>query len=154
MTHQAGCHKATMELSLRNLQLLSYLRHPTDTHQLASSQGEADGVSERGYDVVGIGGVNSSCDWYRIRGQLPSTGGWDHTHTHETFEDVLLFLLGQFTPTQIKFAYTATISKLGESAPTFCNNFPNRKKNLIDSFTNLILDPLSIIGNDKKNMHR
>ncbi len=74
--------------------------------------------------------------------------------SHETFEDAFLFLLGQFTPTQIKFADAATISKLGESAPTFCYNFPNRKKDLIDSFTNLILDRLLIIRNDKKNIHR
>jgi hypothetical protein len=61
-------------------------------------------------------------------------------NSYETFEDILLFLLGQFTPTQIKFAYAATITKLGESAPTFCDIFSNRKKDLIDSFTNLILD--------------
>jgi hypothetical protein len=29
-----------------------------------------------------LGGVNSPCSWYRVRGQLPSTGGRDHTHTH------------------------------------------------------------------------
>ncbi len=28
------------------------------------------------------GGVNSPCGWYRVRGQLPSTGGQEHTHTH------------------------------------------------------------------------
>jgi hypothetical protein len=27
-----------------------------------------------------LGGVNSPCIWYRVRGQLPSTGGRDHTH--------------------------------------------------------------------------
>jgi hypothetical protein len=46
-----------------------------DTRQLTYSQGEADGVSEREYDVAGIGGVNSPCGWYRVRGQPPSTGG-------------------------------------------------------------------------------
>ena len=45
-----------MELSLQNLQLLSHLHYPMDTHQLTSSQGEADGVSEREYDVAGVGG--------------------------------------------------------------------------------------------------
>jgi hypothetical protein len=50
-----------MELSLKNLQLLSHLRYPTDTCQLTSSQGEADGVSEWEYDIAGIGGVNSPC---------------------------------------------------------------------------------------------
>jgi hypothetical protein len=74
-----GCQKATMELSLQNLQLLSHLHYPMDTHQLTSSQGEADGVSEQEYYVAGIRGVNSPCSWYRIRGQLPSTGGQDHT---------------------------------------------------------------------------
>jgi hypothetical protein len=29
-----------------------------------------------------LGGVNSPCGWYRVRGQLPSTGGQEHTHTH------------------------------------------------------------------------
>jgi hypothetical protein len=78
----------------------------------------------------------------------------DDDDSHETFEDILWFLLNQFTPTQIKFAYTATISKLGQSAPASCNNIPNRKKDLIESFTNLIFDCLSIIGSDKKNIHR
>jgi hypothetical protein len=72
---RAGCQKATTELSLQNLQLLSHLHYPMDTCQLTSPQGEADGVSEREYDVAGIGGVNLPCGWYRIRGQLPSTGG-------------------------------------------------------------------------------
>jgi hypothetical protein len=26
--------------------------------------------------------VNLPFGWYRVRGQLPSTGGQDHTHTH------------------------------------------------------------------------
>jgi hypothetical protein len=29
-----------------------------------------------------LGGVNSPCGWYRVRGQLPSTGDQDHTHKH------------------------------------------------------------------------
>jgi hypothetical protein len=29
-----------------------------------------------------LGGVNPPCGWYRVRGQPPSTGGGDHTHTH------------------------------------------------------------------------
>ncbi len=29
-----------------------------------------------------LGGVNLPCGWYCIRGQLPSTGGQDHTPTH------------------------------------------------------------------------
>ena len=45
-----------MELSLQNLQLLSHLHYPTDTRQLRSSQGEADEVSEREYDIAGVGG--------------------------------------------------------------------------------------------------
>jgi hypothetical protein len=45
---QMGCQKAATELSLHNLQLLSHLRYPTDTRQLTSLQGEADGVSEGG----------------------------------------------------------------------------------------------------------
>jgi hypothetical protein len=82
VTHRAGCQKATMELSLRNSQLLSHLPYPMDTRQLTSSQGEADGVSDGGMRLQTLGGVNSPCGWYRVRGQLPSTGGREHTHTH------------------------------------------------------------------------
>ncbi len=32
--------------------------------------------------LQGLGGVILPCSWYRIRGQLPSIGGQDHTHTH------------------------------------------------------------------------
>ena len=45
-----------MELSLQNLQLLSHLRYPTDTRQLTSSQGEADGVSNGGMTLQALGG--------------------------------------------------------------------------------------------------
>jgi hypothetical protein len=71
-----------MKLSLKKSQSLSHLRYPMDTHQLTSSQGEADGVFEREYEVASIGGVNLPCGWYRVKGSLPSTGGRDHTHTH------------------------------------------------------------------------
>ncbi len=81
MTRRAGCQKATTELSLQNLQLLSHLRYPMDTRQLTSPQGEADGVSDGGMTLQALGGVNSPCGWYRVRGQLPSTGGQEHTHT-------------------------------------------------------------------------
>jgi hypothetical protein len=29
-----------------------------------------------------LGGVSSPCGWYCVRGQIPSTGGQDHTHTY------------------------------------------------------------------------
>ncbi len=45
-----------MELSLQNSQLLSHLLYPTDTHQLTSPQGEADGVSDRGMTLQALGG--------------------------------------------------------------------------------------------------
>jgi hypothetical protein len=70
VTHQAGCQKATTELSLQNSQSLSHLHYPTDTHQLTSPQGEADGVSDGGMTLQALGGVNLSCGWYRVRGQL------------------------------------------------------------------------------------
>jgi hypothetical protein len=79
---QAGCQKAITELSLWNLQSLSHLRYPTDTRQLTSSQGEADGVSDGSMMLQALGGVNLPCGWYRVRGQLPSTRGREHTHTH------------------------------------------------------------------------
>jgi hypothetical protein len=56
VTSRAGCQKATTELSLQNSQSLSHLHYLTDTHQLTSSQGEADGVSEWEYDIAGVGG--------------------------------------------------------------------------------------------------
>ncbi len=68
VTRRAGCQKATLELSLRDLQLLSHLRYPTDTRQLTSPQGEADGVSDGGMTLQARGGVNSPCNWYRVRG--------------------------------------------------------------------------------------
>jgi hypothetical protein len=73
--------------------------------------------------------------------------------SQEKFENILSFLLNQFAPTQIEFAFAATISKLGQSAPSSCNIFSNRK-DLIESFINLIYDCLSIIGSDKKNQYR
>ncbi len=82
MTRRAGCQKAITELSLQNSQSLSHLRYPTDIRQLTSPQGEADGVSDGGMTLQALGGVNSPCDWYRIRGQPLSTGGQEHTHTH------------------------------------------------------------------------
>ncbi len=79
---RAGCQKATTELSLQNLQSLSHLHYPTDdTRQLTSSQGEADAVSDGGMTLQALGGVNLPCGWYRIRWQLPSTGGREHRHT-------------------------------------------------------------------------
>jgi hypothetical protein len=74
--------------------------------------------------------------------------------SQEKFENILSFLLNQFAPTQIKFAFAATISKLGQSAPSFYDNFSFRKKDLIGNFMNLIYDRLSIIGSDKKNLYR
>jgi hypothetical protein len=68
-----------MELSLQNLLSLSHLCYPTDTHQLTSPQGEADGVSDGGMMLQALGGVNLPCGWYRVRGQLPFTGGQEHT---------------------------------------------------------------------------
>ncbi len=82
MTRRAGCQKATTELSLQNSQSLSHLCYPMDTRQLTSPQGEADGVSDGGMMLQALGGVNLPCGWYRVRGQLPSTGGQEHTHTH------------------------------------------------------------------------
>jgi hypothetical protein len=66
--------------------LLSHLHYPMDTRQLTSSQGEADGVSDGGMTLQALGGVNLPCGWYRVRGQLPSTGGQEHTHTHRVLE--------------------------------------------------------------------
>jgi hypothetical protein len=54
---RVGCQKATTELSLQNLQSLSHLHYPTDTRQLTSSQGEADGVSDRGMTLQVLGGL-------------------------------------------------------------------------------------------------
>jgi hypothetical protein len=53
-----------------------------DIRQLTSPQGEADGVSDGDMTLQALGGVNSPCDWYRVRGQPLTTGGQEHTHTH------------------------------------------------------------------------
>jgi hypothetical protein len=53
---RVGCQKVTTELSLRNLQLLSHLRYLTNTRQLTSSQGEADGVYDGGMMLQALGG--------------------------------------------------------------------------------------------------
>jgi hypothetical protein len=74
--------------------------------------------------------------------------------SQEKSKNILSLLLNQFTPTQIKLALAVTLSKLGQSAPSSCNNFSNGKKDLIKSFMNLIYDRLSIIGSDKKNQYR
>jgi hypothetical protein len=47
--------------------------------------------------------------------------------SQEKFEIILSFLLNQFTPTQIKFAFAATILKLGQSALSSCDNFSKGK---------------------------
>ncbi len=80
MMRWAGCQKATTELSLRNSHSLSHLHYPMDTRQLTSPQGEADGVSDGGMTLQVLRGVNLPCGWYRVRRQLPSTGGREHTH--------------------------------------------------------------------------
>ncbi len=56
VTRRAGCKKATTGLSLQNLQSLSHLCYPTDTRQLTSPQGEADGVSDGGMMLQALGG--------------------------------------------------------------------------------------------------
>ncbi len=90
---RAGCQKATTEFSLKKSQSLSHLCYPTDTRQPTSPQGEADGVSDRGMMLQALGGVNSPCCWYRIRGQLPSTGGWEHTHRADPQVEVQIRIL-------------------------------------------------------------
>ena len=39
-------------------------------------------MSDGGMTLQALGGVNSPCDWYRVRGQPLTTGGQEHTHTH------------------------------------------------------------------------
>ncbi len=88
MTRRAGCQKATTKLSLRNSQSLSHLRYPTDIRQLTSPQGEADGVPDGGMTLQVLGGVNSPCDWYRIRGQPLTTGGQEQTNKQTVNEQL------------------------------------------------------------------
>ncbi len=56
VTRRGECQKVTTELSLQNLQSLSHPRYPMDTRQLTSSQGEADGVSDRDMTLQALGG--------------------------------------------------------------------------------------------------
>ncbi len=37
-------------------------------------------MSDGGMTLQALGGVNSPCDWYRVRGQPLTTGGQEHTH--------------------------------------------------------------------------
>jgi hypothetical protein len=82
VTRRAGCQKGTTELSLKNLQLLSHLCYPTDTRQLTSPQGEADGVSDRGMMLQTLGGgliclaVGTASEGSSL---LPED---ENTHTH------------------------------------------------------------------------
>ncbi len=40
-----------------------------------------------------LGGVNSPCSWYRVKGQPPSDGGQVHTHTQTQFLSIRKLLL-------------------------------------------------------------
>jgi len=54
-----------------------------DTYQLTSSQGEADGVSEREYDVAGIGGGEFALRLVPHQRAAPFYRRTrTHTHTH------------------------------------------------------------------------
>ncbi len=95
MTRRAGCQKATMELSLQNLQLLSHLQYPMDTYQLTSSQGEADGVSEWEYDIAGVGRGEFALRLVPRQRAAPfyrRLRSHTHTHTHTLFYSTLLAL--------------------------------------------------------------
>jgi hypothetical protein len=82
----AGCQKATTELSLRNSQSLSHLRYPTDTRQLSSPQGEADGVSGRGMTLQALGGGEFALRLVS-RQRVAPLYCRSRTHTHTTQAD-------------------------------------------------------------------
>jgi hypothetical protein len=82
VTRRAGHQKVTMECLYKFAVTVLTVCYPETPVSLHSPQGETDMRSPRGYDVAGaLGGVNSPCGWYRVRGQPPSTGGQVHTHT-------------------------------------------------------------------------
>ncbi len=95
VTRRAGCQKATTELSLQNLQSLSHQCYPTDTRQLTSSQGEADGVSDKGMTLQAWGGwiclaVGTASEGSSLLPEDENT----HTHTHlNAFKKELIHLV-------------------------------------------------------------
>jgi hypothetical protein len=73
-------------------------------------------------------------------------------HTKEegrsrTIEEDLSSLLSKFLTSEIKFALVATISKLELDI----KDLPVRKNKLIEMFSQLILDNMSILGNSTKS---
>jgi len=74
------------------------------------------------------------------------------TDDFDRIEDALLFLLDQFSLSQLKLSYAATIAKLGDAAPESWNSFPSRKKDLIGKFSDLILAHMSILPSHHKTM--
>jgi hypothetical protein len=51
--------------------------------------------------------------------------------SQEKIKNILSFLLNQFMPTQIKFAFAVTILKLSQSAPSNCKKILIEKKTLL-----------------------
>ncbi len=80
--HRVEQQKATMELSIQNLQLLSQLRYPTDIRQLTSPQGEADGVSEGGMTSQGRRGEGDFLAVGTASQGSPPPLEVEITHTH------------------------------------------------------------------------
>jgi hypothetical protein len=60
--------------------------------------------------------VNSPCGWYRVRGQLPSTRGQDHTHTQRHIVKVLDLSATMF--------YNAPLSNVSPIVPFSNPNAP------------------------------
>jgi hypothetical protein len=67
-----------------------------------------------------------------------------------TIEEDLLSLLSKFLTSEIKFALVATLSKLELDI----KDLPVRKNKLIELFSQLILDDMSILGNSAKSAER
>jgi hypothetical protein len=67
-----------------------------------------------------------------------------------TIEENLSSLLSKFSTSEIKFALVATLLKLEIDI----EDFPVRKNKLIELFSHLILDDMSILGNSTKSAKR
>jgi hypothetical protein len=67
-----------------------------------------------------------------------------------TIEEDLLSLLSTFSTSEIRFALVATLSKLEFDI----KDLPVRKNTLIELFSQLILNDMSILGNSTKSAER
>jgi hypothetical protein len=83
-----------------------------------------------------------------------STPKKDNTLHKSTIKENLSYLLNHFSMNDIRFAVVATISKLDLVASTEIDELASRKSKLIEFFSQLIYNNMSILGNSMKSAER